>query len=105
VASRLGSSRATIPVEGSLEETRGGQRYTTDYRRLVRRPRYERLSLQRRLPIGSTVIVTGAEREDAVCDELFGLEWNVGFGHDAYLDSLVRAADAAMDTARSLPPT
>jgi uridine phosphorylase len=143
-------------------------------------------SLQRRLPIGSTVIVTGAEREDgtshhylpagevvsadpeltdtlvecavargaepvrgrswtidapyretvdairrhreagvsvvemeaaaifavarvrgvraaiivAVSDELFGHEWKVGFGHDAYLHSLVRAADAAMDAAR-----
>ena len=33
----------------------------------------------------------------AVSDELFGHEWNVGFGHDVYLDSLVCAADAAMD--------
>ena len=32
----------------------------------------------------------------AVSDELFGHEWNVGFGHDVYLDSLVCAADAAM---------
>jgi uridine phosphorylase len=148
-------------------------------------------SLQRRLPIGSTVIVTGAEREDgtshhyvpadefvssdpeltaalqecsanrgvrpvrgrswtidapysetvgairrhreagvsvvemeaaaifavarvrgvraalivAVSDELFGHEWNVGFGHDSYLDSLYRAADAVMDAAQSLRPT
>lgn len=40
----------------------------------------------------------------AVSDELFGHEWNVGFGHDVYLDSLTRAADAAMDAAQSFPP-
>lgn len=38
----------------------------------------------------------------AVSDELFGHEWNVGFGHAAYLGSLVRAADAAMDVAARL---
>jgi purine-nucleoside phosphorylase len=41
----------------------------------------------------------------AVSDELFGHEWKVGFGHDTYLDSLVRAADAAMDAAQPLRPT
>jgi purine-nucleoside phosphorylase len=41
----------------------------------------------------------------AVSDELFGHEWKVGFGHDTYLDSLVCAADAAMDAAQSLRPT
>lgn len=40
----------------------------------------------------------------AVSDELFGDEWNVGFGHDAYLDSLARAADAAMDAAQKFSP-
>ena len=40
----------------------------------------------------------------AVSDELFGREWKVGFWHDAYLGSLTRAADAAMDAAQSLPP-
>lgn len=40
----------------------------------------------------------------SVSDELFGHEWNEGFGHDAYLDSLVRAADAAMDAAQRLLP-
>ena len=39
-----------------------------------------------------------------VSDELFGDEWNVGFGHDAYLDSLARAADAAMDAAQRFSP-
>jgi uridine phosphorylase len=40
----------------------------------------------------------------AVSDELFGHEWNVGFGHDVYLDSLTRAADAAMDAVHSFLP-
>jgi hypothetical protein len=40
----------------------------------------------------------------AVSDELFGDEWKAGFGHDAYLDSLTRAADAAMDAAHKIPP-
>jgi uridine phosphorylase len=40
----------------------------------------------------------------AVSYELFGHERNVEFGHDAYLDSLARAADAAMDAAQSFPP-
>ncbi len=40
----------------------------------------------------------------AVSDELFGEEWNAGFGHDAYLDSLALAADAAMDAAQRFPP-
>lgn len=40
----------------------------------------------------------------AVSDELFGQEWNVGFGREAYLDSLVRAADAAMDAAQRFLP-
>jgi uridine phosphorylase len=39
-----------------------------------------------------------------VSDELFGHEWKVGFGHDAYLHSLVRAADAAMDAAHKFVP-
>jgi uridine phosphorylase len=40
----------------------------------------------------------------AVSDELFGDEWKAGFGHDADLDSLARAADAAMDAAHKIPP-
>jgi uridine phosphorylase len=40
----------------------------------------------------------------AVSDELFGHELNMGFGHNAYLDSLARAADAAMDAAHSFLP-
>jgi len=39
-----------------------------------------------------------------VSDELFGHEWKVGFGHDAYQQSLVRAADAAVDAARKFVP-
>lgn len=38
----------------------------------------------------------------AVSDELFDHEWNVGFAHTAYLDALVRAADAAMDAVAKL---
>ena len=38
----------------------------------------------------------------AVSDELFGQEWQIGFGDEPYLDSLERAADAAMDTAARL---
>ncbi len=38
----------------------------------------------------------------AVSDEVFGHEWNHGFNHDAYLDSLLRAADTAMDVAAKL---
>jgi nucleoside phosphorylase len=38
----------------------------------------------------------------AVSDELFGDDWNPGFGHAVYLDSLLRAADAAMDVAARL---
>ena len=40
----------------------------------------------------------------AVSDELFGDQWKAGFGHDAYLDSLTRAADAAIDAARKFVP-
>ena len=39
----------------------------------------------------------------AVSDELFGHEWNAGFGRKAYLDSLLGAADAAMEAAQGLP--
>ena len=35
----------------------------------------------------------------AVSDELFGHEWNPGFQHASYLDALLIAADAVMDTA------
>jgi uridine phosphorylase len=35
----------------------------------------------------------------AVSDELFGHEWNPGFQHASYLDALLVAADAVMDTA------
>ncbi len=34
-----------------------------------------------------------------VSDELFGHEWNPGFQHASYLDALLVAADAVMDTA------
>ena len=38
----------------------------------------------------------------AVSDELFGAAWQRGFEHAAYLEALVRAADAAMDAAAQL---
>lgn len=39
----------------------------------------------------------------AISDELFGQAWNPGFGQAPVLDALVRAADAAMDAAATLP--
>ena len=38
----------------------------------------------------------------AVSDELFGDEWKAGFRDDAYLGSLVRAADATMDVVEGI---
>ena len=46
--------------------------------------------------------LVAAMRHMVESDELFGQEWSPAFGHAVYVESLVRAADIAMDAAAKL---